>query len=80
MAKSKDEPYKTSDLYLSAFLRTAGCNQIKHEREENRVFFYFEDIEKVIPRLREDFYNGRAKVSALDYANMIRSQKSILHS
>ena len=80
MAKPKNDLYKTSDLYLSAFLRTAGGNQIKHEREENRVYFYFEDIEGAIPRLREDFYNGRAKVSALDYANMVRSQKSILHS
>lgn len=79
MAQQKNELYRTPDLYLSAFLRTAGCTQVKHEREENRVFFYFEDP-GTISRLREDYYNGRAKVSALDYANNIRSQKSIIHS
>jgi len=79
MVQPKNELYKTADLYLSAFLRTAGCSQVKHVRETDRVYFYFEDT-GTIPRLKEDYYNGNAKVSALDFVHYIRAQKSILHS
>jgi len=80
MSKPRFEFYKTSDLYLSAYLRTAGCNQVRTERSgDGRVFFIFENTE-MMPQLKEDFYNNRAKVNALEYANNIRSQKSILHS
>lgn len=79
MARSGQNLYRTSDLYFSAFLRTAGCVQIKTQRDEGRVYFYFEKTE-MIPKLKEDYYNNTAKVSPLDFANNIRSQKSILHS
>ena len=80
MKGSKEDLYKTSDLYFSAFLRTAGCTQVKHEKDERgRTYFFFEDAQS-IPRLKDDYYNNRAKVIALEFTNNIRSQKSILFS
>jgi hypothetical protein len=74
-----NEVYKTSDLYFGAFLRSAGCNQIKVERDGPRCFFVFENTDAIL-RLRADYYNGKAKICPLTFANNIRALKSVLHA
>ena len=79
MKNAKDANYSTPDLYLTAFLRTAGCIQDGHERGDDRRTYFIFEPNTDIPRLRAYFYNGKAKVCPLTYANNIRTLKSILH-
>jgi len=79
MKKVKDSNYRTPDLYLAAFLRTAGCIQDGHEKGEDRRTYFIFEPNTDIPRLRGDYYNGKAKVCPLAFANNLRTLKSILH-
>jgi len=71
-----DGQYRTSDLYFAAFLKTAGVILIDAVKEEGRTQFVFEKSDS-IPDLKRGFFNRSAKVVALDYADDIRSLKSM---
>jgi len=68
--------YRTSDLYFAAFLKTAGVPLIDSVKTEGRTYFLFEKQE-TIPDLKQAFFNRTAKVGAHDYADDIRSLKSM---
>lgn len=70
--------YKTSDLYFSAYLITAGCILQKTTKENNRVSFIFEHI-VLIDELKLQYFNGEAKVKAQHYASQIKNLKSLTH-
>lgn len=74
----EDATYRTSDLYYAAFLRVAGVRFIEAIREQGRVFFSFENSES-IRDLKREYFNRSAKISALDYADEIRSMKAMIH-
>lgn len=80
MKKAKDSKPRTPDLYLAAFYRAAGCMQDGHERGDDRKVYFIFEPNTDIPRLRLDYYNGKARVCPLTYANAIRTLKSILHT
>ena len=74
-----EDGYKTCDLYLAAFLSSAGCKIEKTNRDDRRVFFYFEE-NKIVEKLKADYYLRQAKIDALTYADNIKSMKSLCAS
>jgi len=72
---------QTCDLYLAAFFSAAGCNMVKASREprSKRVYFVFEKT-PVINDLRVTYFSREAKVSALTFADNIKSLKSLCHN
>lgn len=71
-----DGQYRTSDLYFAAFLKTAGVPLIDSVKTDGRTYFIFEKQDS-IPDLKRGFFNRTAKIAALDYADDIRSLKSM---
>lgn len=77
--EEKNGPYRTSDLYYAAYLKVADVPFVETVRENDRVFFVFQNIEG-LRDLKNAFYNRTAKVSALSFADEIRTMKSLTHS
>lgn len=71
--------FRTPDLYFAAYLQTAGVELLKHERENNRVYFIFSTEIANIEELKTQWFNNTGKVSAQMFANHIKSLKSICH-
>ena len=69
--------YRTSDLYYAAYLKVAGVEFLGTTKEGTRVFFLFENVE--IADLKKQYFNRYAKVSALTYADEIRSMKNLTY-
>jgi len=69
--------YRTSDLYFAAYLRTAGVSLTRTDKEGRRVFFVFCD-QGEIDDLKKQYFNRTAQVVALNYADEVRSLKSML--
>jgi hypothetical protein len=74
--------YQTRDLYYAAYLCVAGV-PLQDTVKKNgpggpAVFFIFEDGEN-IKELKQQFFNRKAKVSALQYADEIRNMKNQTH-
>lgn len=76
--KIDTEGYATSDLYFASFLKASDCLMTGTRKEKGRIFFVFEKTE-FIEQLKMDYFNRVAKVSALAYADAIRSLKSLCH-
>jgi hypothetical protein len=70
--------YKTSDLYFSAYLKTAGVRFIGAEREGQKVFFLFEKSD-MIRDLKREYFNRTAKIPALSFVDEIRNMKSLTY-
>lgn len=75
--------FKTSDLYLAAFLKTAGVllsGASRGEGDRPKVMFEFEDPGgSVIRDLKDEFFSDRAKVHVLSYSQSVRLLKILLH-
>lgn len=72
--------YKTSDLYLAAFLKVAGIPLRETEKDGKKVIFVFEDPGgSGIKDLKEDFFMDRAKVNALSYSQSLKGLKALIH-
>lgn len=78
MENEKDGRYRTSDLYWAAFLKVAGVNYLTTESEGSRIFFVFEAPEG-LKDLKAQYFNRTAKVSALSYADEIKTMKALTH-
>ena len=78
MTVKKD--YRTSDLYLAAFLKAKGVPFEGSVRFAGKVHFIFDDQEVDIKDLKTQFFSRSGSVSALDYADELRALKSICHS
>jgi len=70
--------YKTSDLYLSAFLRANNFRIEKSEREHTKVLFYFEDTELLQKKILEFFNDGL--VSVTRFKNAINDLKTLIYN
>lgn len=79
MPEINDGKYKTADLYYAAYLMTAQVEFTGvEEAASGRVVFVFTRPEN-IRDLKMQFFTHRARVSALTYANNIKTLKSIIH-
>lgn len=79
MALALETPvYRTSDLYFAAYLKVAGVPFLRTDKEDRRVFFIFEYID-ALQDLKVQYFNRTARIPALNYADEIRSMKSLTH-
>jgi hypothetical protein len=73
--------YKTTDLYLAAYLKTAGVDMKRTDREEaGRVYFVFDASVANIEELKAAWFNNTGRVVANTYAYHIKNLKSLCHS
>lgn len=70
--------YQTSDLYYAAYLKVAEVPFLGTKREGNRMFFLFEPSD-AMNDLKVSYFSRISKVSALTYADEIKSMKSLTH-
>jgi hypothetical protein len=77
----EDGGYKTCDLYLAAFFLSAGSKMVDHERDprSRRVYFIFEK-NPLLQELKVNYFSRQAKVEALNFADNIKSLKSLCHN
>ena len=74
----QSKTYETPDLYYAAYLCAAGVPMQDAVRKGRRVYFQFAD-EGQLEDLRKQWFNRKAKVVALQYADEIRSLKNHTH-
>jgi hypothetical protein len=77
-AKEQKPEVSTTDLYYSAYLQTSGLTMIRTDRDGSRIYFVFEDNEK-LEKLAQNWTNYAGKVSAQLYANAIKNLKTLCH-
>ena len=70
--------YQTSDLYYAAYLKVAEVPFLGTKREGNMMFFLFEPSD-AMNDLKVSYFSRISKVSALTYADEIKSMKSLTH-
>ena len=68
----------TDDFYLAAYLLVNDIPLTGHSRADNKSTFTFES--DGLDDLLNNYYQGRATVSPLDYARGIRSLKAMMYS
>jgi len=76
-----NDGYQTCDLYLASFFISCGCRMISHERDQRskRVYFIFEK-NPLLQELKVNYFSRQAKVEALNFADNIKSLKSLCHN
>jgi hypothetical protein len=79
MTKTATKDFRTPDLYFAAYLQTAGVELKRTDRENGRVYFVFDTTICDIEALKTAWFNNTGKISAQQYANAIKSLKSVCH-
>ena len=69
-------PYRTADLYLSAFLRAKGTILQETVKKSGKVFFIFKD-DGSIQDLINQYFND-SSVGVLSYKAALRDLRSII--
>ena len=74
--------FRTPDLYLAAYLQTAGMvmKSTKRDPKSRKLQFIFDVSVGSIEDLRSGWFNGTGKVAAQPFANSIKTLKSLCHS
>jgi len=74
--------FKTTDLYFAAYLKAAGVEMKRTDRDvpSGRVFFVFDTAVSNIEELKTAWFNNTGKVVANTYAYHIKNLKSLCHS
>jgi hypothetical protein len=73
-----DLTYKTSDLYLTAFLNLKSY-QYSIEKNRNKVVFVFEETEELLKDVN-NYLLGKSKCDALAYSNSIKNLKNFIYN
>jgi hypothetical protein len=73
---AQDSEYETHDIYLAAYLKICGCS-FRQRRQGPRVFFIFINPAVSISELREQYYQGSARVSPHQFAQEIMAFKQL---
>jgi hypothetical protein len=79
---SEHTGYRTSDLYYAAYLKVAGVSHEDTIRVKGRVFFIFgqpEGGQEVLKDLKRQYFNRKAKVAALTFADEVKNMKNLTH-
>lgn len=79
MKNNSKSEYRTSDLYMAAYLQTAGVEMLRTDREGPRVFFVFDVQVANIEELKTAWINNTGKVAAQPYSFNIKALKSLCH-
>ncbi len=75
MTKAIDT-YKTSDLYLSAYLKAKGLRLLDKQRSGNRFIFIFDDRDDRKELIQEFFNDGMVSITA--FKNAIQDLKTMV--
>ncbi len=70
--------YKTSDLYLAAFLKLKGF-KMSVEKNRNKAIFTFEKTDELVV-LINDYLNEGGTCSPLLYTNSIKNLKNLIYN
>jgi hypothetical protein len=72
--------YRSNDLYMAAYLQTAGVPMIRTERDpKGKVTFVFDTSVANIEELKQAWSTNQGKVAAQPYAMAIKSLKAVVH-
>ena len=83
MANRNGDDFRTADLYLAAYLQTAGVEMKGTERSADgggKIYFIFDTSIVNIDELKTAWFNNTGKVAANPFAHAIKSLKSLCHS
>lgn len=69
--------YKTSDLYLSGFLKTKGLHLVGVEKDCDKIIFVFKGDGERIRGFINGFYND-SSVGVLSYKAALRDLRSLI--
>lgn len=75
MIKTADT-YRTSDLYLSAFLKAKGLRLLDKQRSGNRFIFIFDDRDDRKELIQEFFNDGMISITA--FKNAVQDLKTLV--
>jgi len=67
--------YKTSDLYLAAYIKTLGKSLSGTERKGRKVYFCFYNVSEAIIL---SFYNN-AMIGVTEYKDSLQNLKNLLY-
>jgi hypothetical protein len=70
------QPYATSDLYLSAYLKTKGLQLQETQRNGKKIFFIFEDQPNRQSLIHEFFNGGLVNITA--FKNAVQDLKTLV--
>lgn len=70
--------YKTSDLYLTAFLRLKGYTY-SIDKKGSKMFFVFDEDEKLLQSVNA-YLMGNSNCDALSYSNSIKNLKNFIYN
>jgi len=70
--------YKTSDLYLAAFLKLKGF-KMSVEKNRNKAIFTFEKTDELVV-LVNDYLNEDGSCQPLLYTNSIKNLKNLIYN
>ena len=76
MAVQTMNTYRTSDLYLSAFLKARGMRLKDKFRNGNKFVFIFDDRDDRKELLQEFFHDGSVSITA--FKNAIQDLKTMV--
>ena len=71
------ETYRSKDLYESALLYASDKKLLSTEKEDNRVWFIFEDKDSC-EELSTAYWNKTAQVEAKAFADALRTLKDMI--
>lgn len=72
--------FRTTDMYYAAYLKVAKVPLKTTTQEGGRVVFLFDAPDAATMRaLKNDYFSGHAKVSALEYKQAIQTMKQLTH-
>lgn len=78
LKRMDDKNYKTSDLYLTAFLRLKGYSY-EIEKNRNKIFFVFQESANILKDVN-DYLMGNSNCDALSYSNSIKNLKNFIYN
>ncbi len=77
---TRENEFRTSDLYFAAYLQVAGVPMVRTDKNGNgKVSFIFDTSIANLDELRNGWFGQTGKVAALPYANSIKTLKSLCH-
>lgn len=77
---TRENEFRTSDLYFAAYLQVAGVAMVKTDRNgSGKVSFIFDTSISNLEELKNAWFGQTGKVAALPYANAIKTLKSVCH-
>jgi hypothetical protein len=70
--------YKTSDLYLSAFLKLKG-NKFTVEKNKNKIYFIFDKTDFLMSSVT-DYLSESGNCEPLLFVNSIKNLKNLIYN